>query len=65
MNISDEKLHEFESTLAEIRDAILSDSRLFLDRDLRRVFTWLSLGFSIVIVGFCIAGNALISMRAS
>ncbi len=60
MDISDEKLREFESTLKEIRDAILSDSRLFLDRDLRRVFTWLSLGFSIVIAGFCIAGNALI-----
>lgn len=60
MNISDEKLQEFESTLKEIRDAAVSDSKLFSDRDLRKTFTWLSLGFSAVIAVFCVAGHSLV-----
>ncbi|MEN6297079.1 MAG: hypothetical protein ABFC92_03925 [Rectinema sp.] len=60
MNISDQKLQEFESTLKEIRDAAISDSKLFSDHDFRRAITWLSFGFSIVITAFCVAGHALI-----
>jgi hypothetical protein len=59
MNISEEKLREFESALREIRDAALSDSKLFSDHELRKTFCWLSLGFSFATAVFCIAGHTL------
>lgn len=61
MNISDQKLKEFEAALREIREAANHEAGIFHDKDLRKTFIWLSLGFSIVIVAFCIAGHFLIS----
>jgi hypothetical protein len=63
MDIPDEKLQEFESTLKEIRDAAISDSKLFSDRDFRRAIIWLSFGFSLVIAAFCVAGHTLVASR--
>jgi hypothetical protein len=65
MDISNNKLHEFETTLREIRDAALSDTSLFTDREFRKTMIWLSYGFGALIAIFCILEDAVIAKSAS
>ena len=64
MDISEEKLREFESTLKEIRDAALSDAQIFSDRSFRKGMAWMSFAFGILIAAFCVAGALLFGTGA-
>ncbi len=56
MNIPDNKLQEFETTLKEIRDTVLSDFSLFADLAFRKATRLLAFGFGTVIAIFCSLG---------
>lgn len=61
MDIPESKLLEFESTLREIRDAVLSDTSLFADREFRRAVRILAFGFGVAIAAFCAIGQTVSS----
>ncbi len=56
MNISENKLREFETTLKEIRATVLSDSGLFADLAFRKATRILAFGFGAAIAVFCALG---------
>ena len=56
MEITESKFREFERTLKEIRDTVLSDSSLFTDLAFRRATRLLAFGFGTAIAIFCVFG---------
>jgi len=56
MDIPESKLQEFENTLKEIRDTVLSDFSLFADLAFRRATRLLAFGFGAAIALFCAFG---------
>lgn len=59
MDISESKLREFENTLKEIRDTVLSDAAFFADKKFRKATMLLSFAFSAIIAIFCALGYAI------